>query len=439
MRTLAGVHTLTLWVLLALAAPALAQTSTADIQSLRERIEQRFDILPLSDGLALRPKQASSRVHAIEITRGPVSIDGQPATGAELRDALGDDADLVLRLSYLDDDGRDVFLGNRRTQTDPAVDDSRRQAPRTSRSARRSRGPSDDDRVHIGGSVSVRTGEVVDGNVVAVGGGATVDGEVRGDVVAVGGSVTLGPNAIVSENVVVIGGVLRRDPAARVEGQVQEVGLGFDLSGMRWPDATGGFWRPMFGSTFALVGTLTRLAILCLLAALVVLLGRGYAERAGAQAALNPLKSGAVGVLAQLLFLPVLIITVVVLCVTIIGIPLLALIPFAIIGLMVLGLVGFAGVAQRVGLFVAQRAGWTTDSYYLTMITGIALLLAPAILARLVNFAGGLMFPFGVALAIVGACAEYVAWTIGFGAVALMRFSPTPPMAAAPAVVVSGN
>lgn len=439
MRIPAGVHTLALLALLAAVPPAAAQTSATDIQALRERIEQRFDILPLRDGLALRPKQDTDRVRSIEITRGPVSIDGQPATGAELREALGEDADLVLRLSYLSDEDRRVFLGDsaRVPRASAADPDDRRPASRTNR---RNRGPSDDDRVHIGGGVTVRTGEVVDGNVVAVGGGANVDGEVRGDVVSIGGSATLGPNAIVAGNVVVVGGVLRRDPSARVEGQVQEIGLGLDLSGLRWPGVPVGVWGATFGSTFALVGALTRLAILCLLAALVVLLGRPHAERAGEEAALNPVKSGAVGLLAQLLFLPVLLITIVVLCITIVGIPLLVLIPFAILGLMIVALVGFSGVAQRLGLAIAERAGWSTESYYFTTILGIVALMAPAILARLVNIAGGILFPFGVALGIVGICAEYVAWTVGFGAVALVRFSgprvvtPSASAPAAPAV-----
>jgi Flp pilus assembly protein TadB len=56
-------------------------------------------------------------------------------------------------------------------------------------------------------------------------------------------------------------------------------------------------------------------------------------------------KAGAIGLLAQLLFIPMLVITIVVLVATLIGIPLLVLVPFAIIGLGAVGLVGFTGVA----------------------------------------------------------------------------------------------
>ena len=57
----------------------------------------------------------------------------------------------------------------------------------------------------------------------------------------------------------------------------------------------------MFGSAFRLARTLARLGILCLLAALVVLLGRDYMERAAVRAAAEPLKAGAIGLLAQIL------------------------------------------------------------------------------------------------------------------------------------------
>jgi len=43
--------------------------------------------------------------------------------------------------------------------------------------------------------VQVSADEVIAGDVVAIGGGAKVDGQVRGEVVAIGGGVDLGPQA----------------------------------------------------------------------------------------------------------------------------------------------------------------------------------------------------------------------------------------------------
>ena len=59
--------------------------------------------------------------------------------------------------------------------------------------------------------------------------------------------------------------------------------------------------------------------------------------------------SGFTGLLAQLLFIPVLVLTVVMLAVSMIGIPLLVLVPFGVVAFLLAMLVGFAGVALRVG------------------------------------------------------------------------------------------
>jgi hypothetical protein len=178
---------------------------------------------------------------------------------------------------------------------------------------------------------------------------------------------------------------------------------------------------------FALMGTLMRLVVLSLLASIVLLIRRDYIEQIGARAAAEPLKAGAVGVLAQILFVPLLVITVVVLVVTIIGIPLLVLIPFALLALAVFFLAGFTGVAYHVGRLANARFGLTGDSPYLTAILGILILVAPLLLARVLGLAGWILFPVTGMLVFVGLLIEYLAWTVGFGAVALLRFRPQPP------------
>src|SRR5438067_10474018 len=81
----------------------LAQ-SASDQQRLKRDIERRFDVIPLRGSVALRPK--SGRVRSIEFAADAINIDGLPATGAELRQKLGADADLVPKLSYLSADER---------------------------------------------------------------------------------------------------------------------------------------------------------------------------------------------------------------------------------------------------------------------------------------------------------------------------------------------
>jgi hypothetical protein len=424
-------------ILLALAALGdRAAAQPRDIDALRERVERRFEVLAISDGVSLRPRDTSVGVRSIEVTSGPIAIDGVTVTGGELRTKLGTDADLVLEVSYLSDSDRRALAATPPPRESTAAPDADPDpVPSRPRPGRRSR---DDDRVRIGGSVAVEAGEVINGDVVAVGGSARVDGTVRGGVVAVGGSVTLGPGAVVEDDVVVVGGVLRRAPEAQVRGKISEIGLGLDLDRLRWsgrPFWTG--WGSLFGSAFALASTLMRLAVLCLFSALVVLLGQSYMERAGARAAAEPLKSWAVGFLAQLLFLPIMIIGCLLLIITIIGIPLLfLLVPFVLLALAVVGLVGFTGVAYHVGRLVSGRMRWPDGNPYATTIIGIVVLMTPVLLARLAGLGGGLLFPMTFGLGALGLVVEYLAWTIGFGAVALMRLqrSPSPPMAAAPAV-----
>ena len=111
MKTRADIYVAVLLaVFVAVSGQAAAQTGSTDTAALRASIERRFDVLPLRDGVALRPKAAASGVRSIEITSGLIAIDGQPATGVELRDKLGADADLVLALSYLSDSDRDALF-----------------------------------------------------------------------------------------------------------------------------------------------------------------------------------------------------------------------------------------------------------------------------------------------------------------------------------------
>jgi hypothetical protein len=406
-----------------------------ELDALRRQVERRFDPLPLRDGVALHPKVPLRGVRSIEITGGVIAVDGLPVTGAELKERIGDDAELVIQLSYLDAAARRTMFGG---SAEPALEVPAAPAPPEAVQApappppalpdrssdRPDRDRRGDGQVRVGGDVRVGPDEVIDGDVVAIGGSATIEGHVNGDVVAVGGSVQLGPRAVVEQDVAVIGGRLRRAEGSRVGGNIKEVGFGAfagDWIGPRdWVD---GWWLRRMGSTFALASTVTRGAVLCLLAALVVLLAGGHLNAIGYRVSTDTLKAGAIGVLAQLLFLPLLIVTIVVLVVTLVGIPLLALIPFVILGLAVVGLVGFTAVAHEVGVRAGQRLGWTTPSAYVTTFAGVAAILMPVLLARLALMAGGTgVSPLWHGLTVIGWCVEYVAWTVGFGAVALVRF-----------------
>jgi hypothetical protein len=415
---------------------AAAQTTT-DVSDLRAQLDRRFEVLPLQDGVMLRPRGRVTDVRSIEIHEGTIALDGLVVTGAELRNRLGADADLVVRTSFLNSAQLRTLTGGPTADTAPVVAPPEVTPPptpdddRNDRRARRGpfgrRGNSSGDRVRFGGTITVDEGETVEGDVVVIGGMARVNGRVTGEVVVVGGSAQLGPTADVNGDVVVVGGRLDRNPSARIGGEVEEVGVGpinidprFGWPSWGWPNWMAG--NP-FGGFFSLISTVVRVGILCLLTAIVLLVGGNYVERIRTLAAAEPLKAGAVGFLSQVLMVPALVILAVVLVITIIGIPFLLLLPFAVLALAVLALVGFTAVARELGQLVLGRV-WSQNGVgvFAATIAGVLLIVSPVLLGRLISIGGGPLWLVSTPLSIVGFVVEYLAWTIGFGAVLFMMF-----------------
>ena len=83
----------------------LAASAQGHVDELRSRLESRFEIVPIANGVVLTPRFRTS-VKSIELSDATIAIDGTPVTGAELRERLGNDADLVLQVSYLDAEAR---------------------------------------------------------------------------------------------------------------------------------------------------------------------------------------------------------------------------------------------------------------------------------------------------------------------------------------------
>lgn len=410
-----GVAAAVVIALVAVVVPVLQAQATNDVTELRDRLRERYDIVTLQNGVGLVPRQPDPRVSIIQVRAGAVSINGQELTGRELRERLGADADLVLRITYLDEAQQRQLAAS-----EPAAPAAAEAAPgQTSPSAAP---PSTSGRrrigeiVRVGGSVRVDRDELVEREVVVVMGSAEINGEVQREVTVVMGSLTLGPEAIVHRDVNVIGGTLTRAPTARIDGSVNNVGLGGGSWNNRdFDDAFGNrfFWR-MGG----LAGTLLRVTLVLLLALAVVALGPAYVERIADRTAVDPLRAGLIGFFAELLFFPALVITVVVLAISIIGIPLLVLVPFGIVLALVVLLVGFTGVAYHVGRSLHARFGWTGRGTYASVALGVIVIGALTVLARSAALIGGGVF--GFPLAALGYFVEYVAWTIGFGAAILV-------------------
>ena len=468
---------------------------TAQEEALAGAVRQRFEVELRSDGLTLTSTGAGAAPRVITLGDGVVAVDGVPVSGLELRRAFGDDADLVLRVTYLGEAARRALFGGDeggaadpagpeparpeeaaaaaageeaaateqearaevadadetagtveqsaaetagaaeqtatttpqaaasaaagRTAADPAVESAREadDAPARRTITRR-------DVFRIGGPVTIERDERVRGDATVILGGLTVDGEVTGDVVAIAGPLRLGPEAVVRGDVTVVAGSLRRASSAELRGAVTQVGLG----GVRGWDA--GRWF-QFGWPGAwpgsgLAGTSMRLLLLALLASGIVLVARGPVEGIAQRASAEPLKAGVVGVLAQMLAVPLLVSGILIAVVSIVGIPLLLLLPFVVMAAGLVMLVGFSGAVLGAGELVRSRMGVSSSAAYASVWAGVALILLPTLAGEALGIAGGLFRGLGVLLALLGLLLEYAAWTTGLGAFILNRVSSSP-------------
>jgi len=434
-RTLRGAPLIGALVLLLLApvwtGPAWAQPQRADtaaqvgetLATLRDRIEQRYEVLPIQNGIVLIPKVGVTGVQSVELAGEGVALNGVTVTGAELRERLGGDAETIIRLSFLDPETRRVLFGLGAPPAPPAAP----AAPDTAAAPAEPAEPDDvdididagEDQVRVGGSVHVEEGETVDGDAVAVGGSVRVDGRVTGDAVAVGGSVDLGPGAVVEGDAVAVGGRVHRAHGAVVGGKISEIAFGTPPIGFRAHE-----WHAVapWGGVSKLIGTVVWIVVLGLLTCLALLLARRPIERMEYRVRTSAWKAAAVGLAGQILFFPVLFLVVVVLAISIVGIPLLIAVPFAILAIMVGTLLGFTALAKTIGHEAESRFGWAHANPYVSLLVGLGFVMAVTFFGAAIGMAGGPLSVFGIVLGVLGFVIQYVAWTIGFGVLLLTRF-----------------
>ena len=184
-----------------------------------------------------------------------------------------------------------------------------------------------------------------------------------------------------------------------------------------------------------------RVALLAIVMGFVLLIARAPVARVGRAAGSEPVRAFFLGLAAEILFLPALIIASVGLMVTIIGIPLVAvLVPVALFTLFVALILGFTAIACRVGEWLEDRFGWRGHNAFLATAVGLMLIVGPAMLSR---FIGLTPFPLSTgafALLLSGLLFEYIIWTIGLGATLMTgfgRWSTAPPPV--PPVPQNGN
>lgn len=295
--------------------------------------------------------------------------------------------------------------------------------------------------VHQGDQLSVLRGgrtvarnEVVDGDVVVVGGNLRVIGTIRGDAVVAGGDLILEDGATITGDALVTGGKLL-DRGGRVEGEMRAVTGGSRERRVERhervtvPAATEAMrvrhsWFAPIGEGLAgLISTLALGLVLVGMGAALVFYGLPFLRTVSETIRASAVRSAAVGMAASFLILPVFVALVALLAVSIIGIPLLLVaIPGYPLLVAAAGGFGLLAVAHRVGEVTAERRReWFAgrQNAYAYLFGGLLLLLGPLLVANLLTIAG-LGFLSGLIKALVF-LAAWAAATLGLGAVVLSR------------------
>jgi len=440
-----------------------------DAQGLREAINQKYEVLAVSNGVVLKPRTEELGVRTIEVSGDTIAVNGERVSEGVLRAWLSDQAEPIVRLHRLRPAERQSLFGLKaapagtgeteipdtsaapadgtaaetmETPEEPEEVDETPAAPEAPEAPEEPEIPSSStgSRVKIIGKIVVDKDEMVeeavavlgsvrvDGevaeDVVAVGGSVVINGKVGGSVVSVGRDIRLGPHAEVMGDVTSVGGTILREEGSKVHGSTQDVGVGGNRDWHRDIDIDTGF--PFFG----LLWSLLWLIVLALLIFLCLMIARNRVERAESYIATEPWKAAVVGLLAMFLFLPLVLVVTVLLVITVVGCALILLYPFIAVFLALLLLVGYTASVHRLGTLLEQRFDRRFGSPYAVALMGLLALEVWVILGHLVGMVGGFLHVIGTLLVVFGSAAHFAALIVGLGAVILDRLNG--PAAAVP-------
>lgn len=270
------------------------------------------------------------------------------------------------------------------------------------------------------GDVTVPAGKVVAGNLVVFRGDVDVYGTVTGNVLALLGDVISHDGGLIEGSAVAVGGRVV-EAGGTIRGDIKTLtALGRQAAAQGEGAARGSALDRLFND----VGTVVAFFIaLAMVGFGTVFFGRRYVEVIADTATHSFGRSFVVGLLGQLLLLPVFAMMIVGLALTIVGI---LVVPFAalafVLGAAVAVLGGYLAVAHAVGETVTRRrmangAFVRSPNSYGYIFTGLTGLLGLWAAAALFGWIGPVVALFKVAAVLV----TWVAATTGFGAVLLSR------------------
>jgi hypothetical protein len=227
--------------------------------------------------------------------------------------------------------------------------------------------------IRFGEDVTVRSGEVVQGDAVIVAGSLSVDGEVDGDAVVLGGNLNVGRGAVIHGQAVAIGGHVDTSPGAQIEGQT----VGLTL----FPRRTSWFTDP-WPPWFSLLANVIKIGFLMLIAGLLLAIVPDRLSRAEHVLATSFVKCFGIGLLVLTGGCFALVVSVALLAITIIGLPAAFFVVFSTGVLLVASLL--LG-AQRIGGGLAEALRLPPRVVWIRVLLGLVLVLLPEIVADLLH------------------------------------------------------
>lgn len=196
-------------------------------------------------------------------------------------------------------------------------------------------------------------------SVVVIGGSATIEGRVTDAVVAIAGSIYLKPGAIVEGDVVAVGGTVHKEGEVRVGGE--QVSLGIPaLGNLRF----GNF--PSFGNWMRFNFSVWRILAVVFLGWVTYWLFPRHVNQVTGAMITDPAKSVLFGLLGYLALAPLSIMFII----SLVGIPLLPLLWLAVLAARFLGQVALGLVAGR---FLADRLNLQVSEIYQVLLGLFAL------------------------------------------------------------------
>ncbi|MFU8771792.1 MAG: hypothetical protein ACNA8H_05150, partial [Anaerolineales bacterium] len=181
----------------------------------------------------------------------------------------------------------------------------------------------DGNLVVFGGVITTEQGSRIIGDVVVLGGSVNIDGRVDGNLVTIGGTLRLGSNSWVRGNVTSVAGSFDRDANATIDGQLttgSSIRI-WETARIIVPDIPGSFDFRVSPS-WDFIGLIFRTFLWAALAILVVLFLPVPTERVSRTIVAQPLLSGGVGLLTGIvapLMLVVMMITLILIPVSLLG------------------------------------------------------------------------------------------------------------------------